>query len=479
MGGSDIVVFESSDPSRVLDLYAVDESQPLEDNCHNWKLGAYEQNSTHTFVEVSRKLDTNDLQDRPFVEGKMKVIVAFGDSESLSYHESKQVGTVEFIPSSKSSGPLKQDPSTKLFTIQHSIDIPSTTTGYMCNAVELPNDKPYHIIQVKFNVPDDVKDYIHHVVVHHCEYDDNPRNYIKNYLNKSKTCTTAVGRSDVGCYGMVFGYISGNTFFTMPEGVGLRIGPGEYDIKYLVFEIHYNNDYKTSGLVDETSVDIYYTEQLRQYDAGIMFLGDTFGAEMPIPPMVESYHVESECPSYCTSKWPHPIHIITDLLHMHRHGDMAYSTVNRNGTSIQQLNRVEYFDIKYQSRTDMDVIINPGDSINTHCIFSNSGKKPVPFSIQTDAEMCMEFISYYPKLYTKGGYTTCSKYRASHIKSMNKTATKIGPNDMVTVCGSLENAYDSDWKKNQYRINPEVSTFDPRDTKKQFGFTNKASLYCS
>lgn len=44
-------------------------------------------------------LVTNDTQDRDFVAGEMRVVAAWGDSKTFSYHGSNRIATtVTFIP---------------------------------------------------------------------------------------------------------------------------------------------------------------------------------------------------------------------------------------------------------------------------------------------------------------------------------------------------------------------------------------------
>ena len=64
--------------------------------------------------------------------------------------------------------------------------------------------------------------------------------------------------------------------------LGYRIGSSPTATKYVVLEIHYDNPEFIEGLVDDSGVRIYYTPQLRQYDAGTIMLGDIYPSFLPI-----------------------------------------------------------------------------------------------------------------------------------------------------------------------------------------------------
>ena len=54
----------------------------------------------------------------------------------------------------------------------------------------------------------------------------------------------------------------------LPEITGFRFGPGNDSIKYIMTQMHYDNPQMKSGMIDNTAVKIYYTENLRPHDAG-------------------------------------------------------------------------------------------------------------------------------------------------------------------------------------------------------------------
>lgn len=75
MPGSDIVVSKvlSDGSVEISDRFATAFAKPTEDYCSHWSVVSGTEESGVTTVELIRKLDTGDSQDRPIVPGVMKV----------------------------------------------------------------------------------------------------------------------------------------------------------------------------------------------------------------------------------------------------------------------------------------------------------------------------------------------------------------------------------------------------------------------
>ena len=59
--------------------------------------------------------------------------------------------------------------------------------------------------------------------------------------------------------------------------------------------------YHVSGLKDESGMRFYLTENLRQFDAGIMELGLVYTDRMAIPPHQEKFPLSGHCLPECTA----------------------------------------------------------------------------------------------------------------------------------------------------------------------------------
>jgi len=199
------------------------------------------------------------------------------------------------------------------------------------------------------------------------------------------------------CSSVLWAWAPGVDPFELPREAGYRMGPGGYN--GFMMQIHYNNPTATAGVIDNSGIKVYYTSVIRQYDAGVLELGDPLVTQkIPIPQGTGVSFYEYNCPSECTASFPQPLIVFADFLHMHQIGEMMWSTHWRNGSEIGYLNRIEYWDFAFQQTTTKNVTILPGDRINTHCKYDQNPLTQTVFSIASQDEMCLEYVYYYPKL---------------------------------------------------------------------------------
>ncbi len=109
MFGADVVSFAASNPTALVDGYILDERQVLLDVSQDWALLS---SDGWIIVEATRMLNTGDTQDHiikndtDFQAPPTRIIAAWGDTESLSYHgENRASNAVRIFadPSSSSS----------------------------------------------------------------------------------------------------------------------------------------------------------------------------------------------------------------------------------------------------------------------------------------------------------------------------------------------------------------------------------------
>jgi hypothetical protein len=79
MPGADIVtaIVKDDKSVEIADRFATAKVYPMEDDCSHWVLISGTESNGVTTVELSRKLDTQDSQDRPITQGLMKVVLEF------------------------------------------------------------------------------------------------------------------------------------------------------------------------------------------------------------------------------------------------------------------------------------------------------------------------------------------------------------------------------------------------------------------
>ena len=91
MRGADIVYYEHAG-GRLVDSYATRDGKPTEDQCQDWALVATETSGGKLAVELTRKLVTNDPQDRAITHDAAaslfptRIVAAWGDSAEIQYH---------------------------------------------------------------------------------------------------------------------------------------------------------------------------------------------------------------------------------------------------------------------------------------------------------------------------------------------------------------------------------------------------------
>ena len=98
MPGADMLLFIASD-NKLVDAYATEYAAPIEDQCQDWTLEYSTVNLEQGFLifEASRELATGDPNDCNVTHDSnpsaptQRVIFAYGDTPSLSYH-GKNVG---------------------------------------------------------------------------------------------------------------------------------------------------------------------------------------------------------------------------------------------------------------------------------------------------------------------------------------------------------------------------------------------------
>ena len=65
--------------------------------------------------------------------------------------------------------------------------------------------------------------------------------------------------------------------------MGLSLGTAG-DPGFFVMETHYDNPAVRSDFVDDSGLRIFLTSDLRQYDAGLLEMGQTVDASLIVPP---------------------------------------------------------------------------------------------------------------------------------------------------------------------------------------------------
>ena len=245
MLGSDMALFKTSDPETILDSYVVEDrySGPLVDECQSWRLLSSTIDDGWLIVEMDRPLDTMDTQDLQILNdaqliAETRLIAAWGDTESVSYH-GFNVGKVATRLYSSQSGDdstasfkeLAEAASDGFLEIRESnytIPARDTTYEYVCKSfAELkaefnlpdPGDGSLYFIGVEAVLSPETEQFVHHFIVG----------------GGSAECNDDFSQN------MLWGWAPGEEPLLLPSNVGIPMfGPNDA-IQSISIQIHYNN----------------------------------------------------------------------------------------------------------------------------------------------------------------------------------------------------------------------------------------------
>ena len=195
---------------------------------------------------------------------------------------------------------------------------------------------------------------------------------------------------------MIWGWAPGGEPLNLPPEAGFRSGQnGTVTIR---FQVHYDNPL-LQEFTDNGGFDVLYTDQLRPNDAGIASFGDIEPIFIPAGEAAHE-HVAS-CPaSFTSANFGGPLSVIGTWLHAHEFGSVLWGEViPADGSDPYELGREDPYLFDYQTFKPVeDVTLMPGDEIRTHCVYDNAdGTSPVQGGPETQDEMCINFVLYYPK----------------------------------------------------------------------------------
>lgn len=408
MPGADVVIYTVKDDA-LIDAHATAYAAPIVDKCQNWELAHSEVDLEEGYVvfEAVRKLDTGDPQDRAIGDDSdvstpsNRLIAAWGDDDDHVYHGDKRATSVTRLrrtpASSKSDDDVDLDAHPHVDMIADDFLVPleeTTYEGFCFNLTDFatnfgyPADKDVHMIGARFVGDDDSINHVHHVIVY-----------------ASKDLDDCGGFNE-----MVYLWGPGADDNVLPPNAGFLFGPNGYQSFQL--SIHYDNQGLVPDVLDSSGVRFFYTETLREHEAGIYQIGDPFlllgslsgeGATSPEPGKYGKWEID--CPASCTRKEipaGQSITVFGEFLHMHEVGSRMVSSQYRGLSKIRE-SVVDYYDFDLNGAYGMiqaPYEVEPGDSFKVECFYKskNPGDEVVYFGPASNEEMCISFLWYYPRL---------------------------------------------------------------------------------
>lgn len=416
MRGADMALYQSSKPAEIVDAYVIaDRSTPLVDDCQDWKLeGAPVNEGGWMIVEFSRLLDTKDGQDHAIKNdaepnhAPARVIAAWGDGETISYHGQNKARTSLRLYASQTEeddgltemevlmNTLEQQSDGFIDVLEDDFEVPAITTYYhnVCKTfeelnVELPEGQD--MVTMIGGVPiitEETRQFVHHFLVH-----------------SQKDCSG----DDMSLFtrSLIYAWAPGDEGWALPDDVGMSIFDNANN-QAVNIEIHYNNPSKISGKKDSSGFRLYFANEKRTHEAGMLEVGDPQLAlnDEDIEDGLTKYSFT--CPGACSAFYlggkkersggesSQGVTIISEFLHMHQTGVRMTNEVYRDEEVFHTATSDVYdFDQQGNFEVPQDSYqVMPGDSFRTTCYY-NDGTR---FGLGSKQEMCIAFMMYYPKM---------------------------------------------------------------------------------
>ncbi|KAK3605265.1 hypothetical protein CHS0354_037666 [Potamilus streckersoni] len=266
-------------------------------------------------------------------------------------------------------------------------EVPPKETTYKCMVFDLPQDGDFHLVASKVLL--DNVNVMHHILIFGCTNTSNS----SIPLNRPYDCAMSPGAE---CSDIIGTWTVGASGECYHESSGIRIGLNSY--RRAAFQFHWNNRAMVNGTTDSSGMTLYYTPNLRAYDAGILVVGQAY---LYIPPGETAVTAIGTCPGECTREMmKNKIYIIAAANHMHYLGKQQRIELLRNGSKVQDVTFDERYsyDTPVVHRHDNPIEVRPGDELKTTCVFKSTSRyKTTIFGEDTSKEMCLGFITYYPK----------------------------------------------------------------------------------
>ncbi|ODN00137.1 hypothetical protein Ocin01_06550 [Orchesella cincta] len=422
-GGDMAIVFKDSDgiPS-ILDFHGIGNGAPFQDSQQDVTLLDYETKNGWTTFSFKRPWDTCDPQDMVITNDTMRLIWAYSDSKPVirggefqaSYHGPAKRGAKSIIVADGGVIPTFPDENPELYPgvkiwdyrMDKAIVEPQNTT-YYCKMVKFTDTgRKHHMIGWKPLIQKENINNVHHIIAFECQVPAEEVALFDEHTasHPGGTCYTANMPAPWGrnCVGLSLVWVVGSDGEMLPQHVGAPLGQEHGGATYFMIEMHYENP-GGQKKTDSSGIRVFYTDQLRKDDGGVLLLGYRHSPFLLIPPRQDNVVINGVCGSECTSKMipPTGIRLVNTMVHMHLVGDKIRLRHIRNGVELPIIAEDNYYDFNYQqSRTlKNELVVLPGDELLTECEYKTTNKERyVVGGLATHQEMCQIFFFYYPRL---------------------------------------------------------------------------------
>ncbi|KAI8830638.1 PHM/PNGase F domain-containing protein [Chytriomyces cf. hyalinus JEL632] len=424
MSGADLWILKknASGSYVIQDSYALTAGYPIPDTHQDAQLleGPQKKGDSNTVFTFSRPLDTCDQEDATIQSDfRHHIIWAFGESaDSVAKHDVKNRGNTQLVlhPTKTPPPPFNKALYESIDIVMPSFHVPAQTTNYNCTHVALPFSTKRHVVAFEgISSFQGSLDLVHHIVMWACPKAPNAT------MGDVYEC---LPQPD-DCQHITFVWAPGAGVTEYPSDAGFPAGPGDGNFLYYSLQVHYNNPTLVNDVVDQSGLRLYYTDKLRENDIGMLLLGDD-SDDFVIPGNSPDFTSTRDgiCPATCTNQFVTDLKVVFNFFHMHGLGYNMSTRVIRDGNEITPLGIRKHYDYHFQGSTvpiDPHAVIKRGDTLITKCTFiatdaSHANRAAnTTYGAGTDAEMCFNFLTYYPAM---KGIGSCMQMSSSKTNNL-------------------------------------------------------------
>ncbi|KAK3864249.1 hypothetical protein Pcinc_030039 [Petrolisthes cinctipes] len=412
MAGSDFLTAWVEDGQLYLqDRHGTGETLPPLDDHHDWRPLYAHENDTHTVLVVARDINTCDSQDYPLTNETVRLMYAWSDTDpvdgNIYYHGPNRGSKYAFVLVPFYRQDLPQD--AEVWTVEQSVTMPHLQeTFYWCHVEKVPKwENKHHYIGYDMIYGNNSRTNLHHVVVFECMNNDGS--------SLESTMEQYVGHPGYECYTpnmpdhfflcerFLITWAIGSEGDMSPDNAGFPLGDKHGGATYFLFQSHYDNQHMQPDVTVDWAMNIYYTDKLREMDAGTMTLGHTLLYSLTVPPRSPSWQLTGHCSSACTSASipPQGINVFISFIHAHY---IATSLRLRHFRGSEELPPIaEDFnfsaDFQQSRRLYKEIKLLPGDHLTLECYYDSRKRDNATFAgWGSRDEMCSAFLHYYPRI---------------------------------------------------------------------------------
>ncbi|XP_064084123.1 DBH-like monooxygenase protein 1, partial [Macrobrachium nipponense] len=416
MRGSDIIVGGVDDLTGevyLTDRHATGNSVPEVDSSQDVQLLEGFQNETHTALRFSRPWYTCDSDGDLELnkEDTVRLIWAYGDSDpverdpmTIKYHSQKGSKSLYLNEPRLRIPDLGEDVKTWELRSPNLRLPKDVATVYWCKLYKIPPlPRKTHVIGYVPIISEDNIQHVHHILLYGCHLPESDKYFEKWIGADGGQCFDPnMPVSWKYCSSLMVGWAVGGEGTFTPEHVGFPLGEEHGGATYFMMELHYENPNLRKGIVDNSGLRIYYTEKLREHDAGIMILGLNVSPMQIIPPGQHWLSI-GHCSSDCTGQHlpGKGVNVFGALLHTHTLGRNMTLRHIRGHKELPVIMQDLNYDFNFQETRNLkeELVVLPGDSLIVECgLDSTSRSGPTFGGFGTYQEMCHSILYYYPRV---------------------------------------------------------------------------------